>query len=478
MVKLADLNPLGAAHEIAKLRHILQLQAAGNAVGAAGGAASAATRETALMVGKTLNKLLNSVVTGPILMRFLRSNPDLCVTLLDLLLQPLVPVISMAVGKALIGLVKKPDEKEGGLKMVQLFPPVWEKAGDESKARSRGLRVPGGAALMKGSAAAGGALMRGGSAGLKKVKKPPRLLSFRKSKSYGASSETVDTPSGASTGSDEEAAEHTLEGIDEKQPVTPRLEKQLVTLQTGGSTPQTPRDGAGPPRGEGEAAEEAATAAVVDGAAAGGAKAEESQKKKEALVTVECVERLNVQYSDLTPGRVIPELSVGLSSLGVMKAVGAFTRAGMGAGKGVAAAPGKGVRTVMPRKGKKTYEDGFEAGFVAAHHTGPNLAEAAANCLNATPGLNKCVTKPRCGHPPPASLTLTPSCILNSILYSELMLPLLSPELSSVPRVSSGAWPSRAHSRRRRPPRLRPRRSSKPRWRRSGRSSGAISSSM
>jgi hypothetical protein len=108
-LKLADLNPLHAAHEIAKLRHVLQLQKAGHAVGAVGGAAASARRETALTVGKTLSRLLNSAVTGPILMRFLRGNPDLCVTLLDLLLQPLVPVISFTVGKVLIGMVRNPN---------------------------------------------------------------------------------------------------------------------------------------------------------------------------------------------------------------------------------------------------------------------------------------------------------------------------------------------------------------------------------
>jgi hypothetical protein len=284
-----------------------------------------------------------------------------------------------------------------------MFPPTWEKAGEaKPKPPSRGMSVPGGAAFMKG--------VRGGGAGAKKAKKPPKLLSFRKSKTYGASSDTVDAPSGATTPSDEEMAEPALEGIDEKTAVaTPRGEKSGGATprgeKSGGATPRgeksgpsTPRgtkSGDATPRGESDMGEEAVAAASTAEAEAGKEEAgkEEAgkeEKKKEALITVQFIQRLNVQYSDLSPSRVVPELAVGLSSLGVMKAVGAVGHAGMNVGKGVVFAPGKGMKALGgSKKGKKTFEDGFEAGFVAAQHTGPSFGESFKNCINATPGLNK-----------------------------------------------------------------------------------------
>ena len=96
-------NPLAT---ISNLRHILSVHKAAGAVGGAvGGAvdtAGAASRETALLAGRTLLMLLNNPITGPATMRMLREGPDTATALLDLLLVPVLPTVRMLVGKELI----------------------------------------------------------------------------------------------------------------------------------------------------------------------------------------------------------------------------------------------------------------------------------------------------------------------------------------------------------------------------------------
>ncbi|EOD36069.1 hypothetical protein EMIHUDRAFT_226931 [Emiliania huxleyi CCMP1516] len=96
-------NPLAT---ISNLRHILSVHKAAGAVGGAvGGAvdtAGAASRETALLAGRTLLMLLNNPITGPATMRMLREGPDTATALLDLLLVPVLPTVRMLVGKQLI----------------------------------------------------------------------------------------------------------------------------------------------------------------------------------------------------------------------------------------------------------------------------------------------------------------------------------------------------------------------------------------
>jgi len=131
-----NLNTVGAAREIAKLRHILQLHKRAVGVGGAAqdgltattDASAAITQKTALMVGKLLHKLLVGP-TGPLAMSFLRSNPDTCVLILDLLLQPILPSVSKAIGARLIEMVEaEPGGPVGGsYTLVSFFPPTFAK---------------------------------------------------------------------------------------------------------------------------------------------------------------------------------------------------------------------------------------------------------------------------------------------------------------------------------------------------------------
>jgi len=271
MVAASDFNPLGAAREIAKIRHILHLQKAGSVASGAGsacvGAGSAAagasaaavaasaevTRETALMVGKTLNKLLNNKIAGPLAMRFLRNNPDTCVTLLDLLMQPILPVVSEAIGKALIGMVEvEPGEDapaSGYYQLVSFFPPKFARVNPEAPLSAKKMF-----AMPTGLPSMG--------------KRPQRLPSFRRSKA-GASSDTVGA---GSSYDDDEAAPTSLESIDETA--------EPATAKAGGVTPR------------GKEGEKAAPKAA--------------EPPKEGLVKVVFIRRLNVEHSDLKPAKVVP----------------------------------------------------------------------------------------------------------------------------------------------------------------------------